>query len=303
VRIRAIAAVPLLLAAGACAGPAPGPAPAGGEGTMAESGWRVVVLGVAQDGGMPHLGCEKGPCAAVRRGERRAEKVVCLGITDGKRGWLLDATPDLPAQVHALGVRAPEGVFLTHAHVGHYTGLLFLGKEVLGAKGIPVYATERMRAFVSGNEPWRRLVQEGRITLCDNASVDLGGVRVTAIPVPHRDELSDTVAYRVEGPRRKILFLPDIDAWEKWDRDVRAEVESVDLAFLDATFFSAAELPHRVQGEVPHPPVAKSMERLEGLGDRVRWIHLNHTNPLLEDPAPSEARGFRVAREGESFDL
>jgi pyrroloquinoline quinone biosynthesis protein B len=270
---------------------------------MDGSGWRLVVLGIAQDGGMPHIGCESGPCAAVRRGERRAEKVVCLGITDGRRGWLLDATPDLPAQVHALGVRAPEGIFLTHAHIGHYTGLMFLGKEALGAKGIPVYATERMRGFLEGNEPWRRLAQEGRITLCDNAAVDLGGVRVTAIPVPHRDELSDTVAYVVEGPRRRVLFLPDIDAWEKWDRDVRAEVSGVDLAFLDATFYSAAELPNRVQGEVPHPPVVRSIELLEGLGDRVRWIHLNHTNPLLEDPAPSESRGFRVAREGEEFGL
>jgi pyrroloquinoline quinone biosynthesis protein B len=279
----------------------------GGCATMGESpapeGWRIVVLGIAQDGGMPHLGCAKDPCAAVRRGERRAERVACLGITDGKRGWLLDATPDLPAQVAALGVRVPEGVFLTHAHVGHYLGLAFLGKEVLGAKGTPVFATERMRAFVAGNDPWRRLVAEGRVDLRDNASVDLGGVRVTAFAVPHRDELSDTVGYLVEGPRRRVLFIPDIDAWEKWDRPVREAVEGVDLAFLDATFFSAAELPARAQGEVPHPPVVHSMEVLAGLGDRVRWIHLNHTNPLLVDPAPSESKGFRVAREGESFDL
>ena len=275
------------------------PAPAAAD----EGGWRIVVLGIAQDGGMPHLGCAKDPCAAVRRGERRAERVACLGITDGKRGWLLDATPDLPAQVAALGVRAPEGIFLTHAHVGHYLGLAFLGKEVLGARGIPVYATERMRGFVAGNEPWRRLVQEGRIDLRDNASVDLGGVRVTAFPVPHRDELSDTVGYLIEGPRRRVLFIPDIDSWEKWDRPVREAVEGVDLAFFDATFFSAAELPNRVQGEVPHPPVVHSMEVLAGLGDRVRWIHLNHTNPLLVDPSPSEAKGFRVARDGESFDL
>jgi len=297
-----IAAAALALGLAACATDREASMPV--EAAAAPSGWRVVVLGIAQDGGMPHLGCEKGPCAAARKGERRAERVACLGITDGEKGWLLDATPDLPAQVHALGVRAPAGVFLTHAHIGHYTGLMFLGKEVLGAKGIPVWASGRMRGFLAGNDPWRRLVKEERINLCDNAEpVDLGGVRVTAIPVPHRDELSDIVAYLVEGPRRRVLFLPDIDSWEAWDRDVRAVVEGVDLAFLDATFFSAEELPNRVQGEVPHPPVVKSMERLEGLGDRVRWIHLNHTNPLLVDPAPSESRGFKVAREGETFEL
>ena len=268
-----------------------------------EDGWRVVVLGIAQDGGMPHLGCEKGPCAAARRGERPAARVACLGITDGKRGWLVDATPDLPAQVHALGVRAPEGIFLTHAHVGHYAGLVFLGKEVFGAKGLPVHATERMRGFLAANEPWKRLVDEGRVVLRDSAAVDLGGVRVSAIPVPHRDELSDTVAYLIEGPRRRVLWLPDIDSWEKWERPVREIVASVDLAFLDACFWSGEELGNRAQGEVPHPPVVHSMGLLEGLGERVRWIHLNHTNPLWEDPSPSESRGFRVAREGESFGL
>jgi pyrroloquinoline quinone biosynthesis protein B len=298
---RALLAVAAALAAAACAAVGEAPVAAGGD--PVDAGWRVVVLGIAQDGGMPHLGCGKGPCAAARRGERRPEKVACLGITDGKRGWLLDATPDLPAQVHALGVRAPEGIFLTHAHVGHYAGLVFLGKEVLGAKGVPLYATERMRDFLSENHPWRRLVQEGRVVLRDNASVDLGGVRVSAIPVPHRDELSDTVAYLVEGPRRRVLFLPDIDSWEKWERPVREVVGSVDLAFLDACFWSTDELGNRVQGEVPHPPVVHSMELLEGLQDRVRWIHLNHTNPLLEDPSPSESRGFRVAREGEEFGL
>ena len=294
-------ALALALATAGCA--SPGGTERGAEEVPVPDRWRVVVLGIAQDGGMPHLGCERGPCAAARRGERRAEKVVCLGITDGKRGWLLDATPDLPAQVHALGVRKPEGIFLTHAHVGHYAGLVFLGKEVLGAKGVPLYATERMRGFLSANEPWRRLVQEGRVNLQDNASVDLGGVRVSAIPVPHRDELSDTVAYLVEGPNRRVLWLPDIDSWEKWERPVREVVASVDVAFLDACFFSAAELPDRIQGEVPHPPVVHSMEVLEGLQERVRWIHLNHTNPLLEDASPSESRGFRVAREGESHDL
>lgn len=265
-----------------------------------ESGWRVVVLGIAQDGGMPHPGCDRGPCAAARRGERPAERVACLGVTDGRRGWLLDATPDFPAQLHALGVLRPEGVFLTHAHMGHCAGLLWLGKEAMGARAVPVHATERMGGFLRANEPWRRLVEEGRIDLRGNAGVDLGGARVSAFPVPHRDELSDTVGYLVEGPRRRVLYLPDIDGWDRWDRDVRAEVEAADAAFLDATFLSDDELEGRAQSEVPHPRARDTMARLEGLGDRVRLIHLNHTNPLLLDPSPAEALGFRVARQGEA---
>lgn len=269
----------------------------------ATSGWQLVVLGIAQDGGVPHLGCESGPCAAARRGERRAEKVACLGLADGERGFLFDATPDLPAQVSALGVRAPAGVFLTHAHIGHYTGLVHLGKEVLGARGVPVWATEKMRAFLTANAPWRALVENGNVELHDNADVDLGGVRVRAIQVPHRNEYADTVGYLIEGPRARVLYVPDIDRWEPWDRDIRTLVESADLAFLDATFASGDELPGRDMRLVPHPLVGDTMARLAGLGSRVHFIHLNHTNPLLDDPKSLESQGFHVAREGERHPL
>lgn len=270
---------------------------------MTSREWQLVVLGIAQDGGVPHLGCDSGPCAAVRRGERRPEKVACLGLTDGERGFLIDATPDLPAQVHALGVRAPAGVFLTHAHIGHYAGLVYLGKEVLGARGVPVWATERMRAFLTSNAPWRALVEDGNVELRDNAEVDLGGVRVRAIEVPHRNEYADTVGYLVEGPRARVLYVPDIDRWEAWDRDVRELVASVDLAFLDATFASGDDLPGRDMNRVPHPLVTDTVARLAGLGSRVRLTHLNHTNPLLVDPNPWQAQGFSLANEGERHAL
>ncbi len=171
----------------------------------------------------------------------------------------------------------------------------------MGAKGIPLHATERMGAFLRAGEPWRRLLEAGNAVLRPNDAVDLGGVRVSAIPVPHRDDGSDTVGYLVEGPRKRILYIPDIDGWERWDRDLRGAVEGVDLAFLDATFWSDGELKGRSQAEVPHPRVLDTMARLEGLGERGRLLHLNHTNPLLVDPSPAEARRFRLARQGEEF--
>jgi pyrroloquinoline quinone biosynthesis protein B len=299
----AVAALAALSLA-ACAAAEPAPSTTTLEPTPSAGGWRLVVLGIAQDGGMPHIGCVKEPCASARRGERPAARVACLGLTDGARTFLFDATPDLPAQLHAMGARRPDGVFLTHAHVGHYLGLAFLGKEALGGKGIPVYATESMRAFLGRDAPWRLLVEEGRIDLRDNARVDLGGgMMVESFRVPHRAEVSDTVAYVIRGPRRSALFVPDTDTFEKWDRDVRGVVEGVDLAFLDATFWSADELPGRAVKDVPHPLVPDTMERLAGLGARVCFLHLNHSNPLFDDPARVEPQGFRVAREGEAFDL
>ncbi len=265
--------------------------------------WEAVVLGIAQDGGVPHPGCSCRRCEASATGAAPRLHVACIGLSDGQRVFLLDATPDLPAQLRAMDAARPDGIFLTHAHMGHVTGLVYLGREALATRGMPVHATASMQAFLRANAPWRDLAEQGHVTLRPCEHVDIGGLTVTALPVPHRAEHTDTVGYRVEGPRGSLLFIPDIDSWDAWDRDVRDEVANVDVALLDATFFSPDELAHRDTGEIPHPFTRDTMERLAGLGDRVRLIHLNHTNPLLDDDGPARERGFAVAREGERFAL
>lgn len=289
------------------------------------SAWSITVLGVAQDGGLPHPGCVCARCDGARRGTRRREKVACLGLTDGRRTWLVDATPDLPEQLHALtsslphaasgphaagavgasgAARSPDGVFLTHAHMGHYVGLAYLGKEALGARGMVLHGTRRMGDFLHDNAPWCALLDEGRATFDASGAVDLGGgLRAETIPVPHRQEFTDAVAWVLRGPRKSALWLPDIDSWDAWDRNVRDVVASVDVAFLDATFFADGELGTRDMSEIPHPRVVETMDRLAGLESRVRLVHLNHTNPLWDDDSPATSRGFRVAREGETFEL
>ncbi len=210
--------------------------------------------------------------AALRFDSRRQaaarERVASLGLRDrtSGRAYLFDATPDFAAQVHALtGGRAPDGIFLTHAHIGHYTGLMYLGRESIGARAVPVHATaadaglpDRERAVESA-----RLARQHRRGGRSNTiapSICGGGVRVTAFRVPHRDEFSDTVGYRIEGPRRTAIFIPDIDRWEKWDRSVRAMADTVDLAFLDGTFASPTEVNRNIE-EIPHPmmPVTREL--------------------------------------------
>ncbi len=265
--------------------------------------WELVVLGVMQDGGLPHPGCACDRCDAAADGERQREHVACLGLTDGQRAYLFDATPDLGHQLRLLGAGRPDGIFLTHAHIGHVMGLLYLGREALGARGVPVYATAAMQSFVRDNAPWSSLVEQGRVRLFPNESVDLGGVRVSAFQVPHRPEHSDTVGYRIEGPTRTAIYIPDIDGWDAWETDIRDLVAEVDVALLDATFLSPDEFPHRDPSEIPHPFAIDTMERLADVADRVWLTHLNHTNELLDDPAPATERGFRVAREGERIAL
>jgi pyrroloquinoline quinone biosynthesis protein B len=265
------------------------------------SDWRLVILGVAQDAGIPHLSCQQPLCTAIRAGKRRAERVSSVGLIDrlSGRAYLFDATPDFNAQVHALtGGRTPDGIFLTHAHIGHYTGLMYLGRESIGARAVPVYATRRMLEFLDTNGPWSQLMALGNIErrpLDHDGPIELaGGVKVTAFRVPHRDEFSDTVGYRIEGPRRKALYIPDIDRWEKWDRSIRELADTVDLAFLDGTFASPAEVNRNIE-EIPHPMMSRTRELVRGARARLWFIHINHTNAELE--------AADVVREGMTFEM
>ncbi len=281
----------------------------------------TVVLGIAQDGGVPQAGSFGDP-----RWDDRAQRksVVSLGLVDpasGKR-WIIDATPDFPRQLLELhrisgGPARPavDGVFLTHAHIGHYPGLMYLGKESIGASRVPTYAMPRMRAFLEQNGPWSQLVSLGNIELkplvAGEAVEPIPGVRVTPILVPHRAEFSETVAYRIELPGgKRVLWLPDIDSWRAWD-DTGTRLEdvlaTVDVAYLDGCFFADGELPGRDMSKVPHPLMTDTIARLAALPEteraKVRFIHLNHTNPAL-DPSSDAARvirdaGMRVAEEGE----
>lgn len=280
----------------------------------------VVVLGVAQDGGVP----QAGSFDDARWDEpRRQRQVVCLGIVDPVRGkrWMIDATPDFPRQLLELYRTAPgpkrpvlDGIFLTHAHMGHYPGLLYLGKESIGAKEIPVWAMPRMHAFLEGNAPWNFLVSERNIVLHELAAetpVDLGGgIRVTPIVVPHRQEFSETVAFRIDGPDRAYLWMPDIDSWRELDAmGTRIEdlVASVDIAYIDGTFFANGEIPGRDMSGFPHPFIRDTLARFAALPERerrkVRFIHLNHTNPALQQGSAAwleiDATRMEVAQEGE----
>jgi pyrroloquinoline quinone biosynthesis protein B len=263
--------------------------------------WELVVLGIAQDAGIPHLNCQQELCASIRAGKRRPEKVSSLGLVDrgSGRAYLFDATPDFNAQLHALtGGRPPDGIFLTHAHIGHYTGLMYLGRESVGARGVPAHATHRMLQFLSANGPWSQLTALGNIEPRplehDRPVILPDGIRVTAFAVPHRDEFSDTVGYRIEGPRHSAFFLPDIDRWEKWDRSIRELAGTVDLAFLDGTFASPTEVNRNIE-EIPHPMMSRTRELLKGTRAKLWFIHINHTNAEIDAPD--------VVREGMTFPM
>jgi pyrroloquinoline quinone biosynthesis protein B len=263
----------------------------------------TILLGLAQDGGYPQAGCNRPDCEAAWTDQRLRRHIASLGIVDpaSNQRWMIDATPDFPGQLRMLSGPPLHGILLTHAHIGHYLGLAQLGREVMGARGVPVYAMPRMKAFLEKNGPWEQLVRLGNIEirpLQDGAEVRLNErITVTPLLVPHRDEYSETVAYIVKMPGRSVLWLPDIDKWETWSAKIEDVVARVDVAYLDGTFFDETELPGRNLSEIPHPTIRESMTRLRDHAGKVRFIHLNQSNPVLRNPKLVEP--FRVGVEGE----
>ncbi len=277
----------------------------------------LVVLGTVQDGGSPHIGCKKECCKALFLTPDKNRKVVSLGVIDAENNkkYIFEATPDFTAQARLLkdfaapdSKEIPDGIFLTHAHIGHYTGLMFLGKEAMNADKVPVYALPKMKNFLEKNGPWEQLVtkknieiqaltSEKVVTLTDN-------IKVLPFTVPHRDEYSETAGYTIIGPNKKALFIPDIDKWQKWDKNIVDEIAKVDYAFIDATFYDAAEINNRNIAEIPHPFIIESMALFANLAasekKKVYFIHFNHTNPALnldsEKAKQILKNGFNIAR-------
>ena len=282
----------------------------------------ITVLGIAQDGGYPHIGCQKKCCTNYYNGKNDRKSVVSLGLIDTKekQKWLFEATPDMHTQLadlennHLKTSTIIDGVFLTHAHIGHYTGLMYFGREALGKKDIPVYAMPKMKAFLENNGPWNQLVTLQNIelkSLQNDSIIKLNNnIKVTPFLVPHRDEFSETVGYKIEGKNKSVLFIPDIDKWYKWKKDIIAEVKQVDYAFLDAAFLNQNEV-KRAMTEVPHPFVVETVELFKNESmetkNKVIFIHFNHTNPTLQSNSKERKKlnklGFRFAEEGQNFEL
>ena len=276
----------------------------------------VMVLGVAQDAGYPQMNCKKECCKAAWENSKLQKMTSCLAIIDPttNQQWIIDATPNIKEQLQLLksksGTEKIDGVLLTHAHMGHYSGLIHFGREVMGTNNIPVFAMPKMTTFLKENGPWSQLVEIENISLrklkSDSTFSLNERIKVTPFLVPHRDEFSETVGYKITINEKILLFIPDIDKWEKWETNIVPLIQKVDYAFLDATFYKNGEL-KRDMSEIPHPFVEESMELFSNLSEtdkqKVHFIHFNHTNPLLIKGSTAQKKvtekGFKFAEEGQ----
>ncbi len=283
-----------------------------------------MILGTLQDAGSPQIGCKKDCCKYLFLHPDKNRKVVSIGLIDPKNNkkYLFEATPDMPSQMRILsgnssttGKETPDGIFLTHAHIGHYTGLMFLGKEAMNSNHVPVYAMPRMKLFLEQNGPWSQLVINKNILIegmYNESEIQLTpNLKITPFTVPHRDEFSETVGYLITGPNKKVLFIPDIDKWGKWKSNIIEAIAKVDYAFIDGTFYDAEEINNRDISEIPHPFIIESMKLFKdmdaGEKKKIYFIHFNHTNPVLNKKSRQAERviqnGFNIAANNDIIKL
>ena len=281
----------------------------------------IYILGNTQDAGMPHIGCKHKFCLDnFTKYEEFYVTSIAVVNSDLNKYILFEATPDITYQLNNLKNNIfqefllPEALYISHAHIGHYSGLMYFGREALGTKNLLVKVLPKMSIFLRKNGPWSQLVELNNIqiknTKFDESNLELSNIQVTPIKVPHRDEYSETAGYIIKGKNKKALFIPDIDKWEKWDKKLIDLVMSFDYLLLDATFYDMEEI-NRDISEIPHPLVSETINLLNTLSkeykSKVYFIHMNHTNPMLDpDSDLSKSvieKGFNIARLGQKLYL
>ena len=281
-----------------------------------KSNYTLKILGVVQDGGMPHLGNNKTCCENIKQ-DKYVTSLMLMN-NENNESFLFDASPDINKQLNFMGDRIKKdlkGIFLTHAHIGHYTGLMYFGREALNSKLVNVYAMPRMKKFLEENGPWSQLVSLQNISIIElsnesKISID-SNVIVQPVEVPHRAEFSETVGYKIYGPNKTALFIPDIDKWYLWEKSIIDEIKQVDYAIIDATFYDSKEVNYRDISEIPHPFVTESMDLFDSINikekNKIYFIHLNHTNPLINKQSDQyklvRSKGYNVAEEGMKLKL
>jgi len=296
----------------------------------------VRVLGSAAGGGFPQWNCACPSCRAVRDGSRPARPRTQSSVAvspDRWRWFLLDASPDVHAQLATLPAQHPAGesratpveaVLLTDAELDHTLGLLLLRE----ARGLVVHATEATRdVLYEGTGLLRTLEAYCPVTwrpVVPGVDVPLAaGLSYRAFDVPTTkrarfgtgEEKGRVVGYRLTDERsgRALVWLPVV---QELTAGVREELDGCACLLVDGTCWSDDELIRlgvgtRTAREMGHLPIGGTGGSLTQLASsavgRTVYVHLNNTNPVLLEDAPErrqvEQHGAEVAVDGLELEL
>jgi len=271
---------------------------------------KILILGSGQDAGIPQIGCYCENCNNARSKKEyiHLSPSICFYDNEKEFCFLIDASPDIKYQVDLLktmkishtrkGNLPFDGIFLTHAHFGHCSGLWLLGQECTDEKNVPIYCSPIMKKFLQNNHPFNHLLDRNNIILRE---MEIGkelhfknlNFFIKPIEVPHRNEYTDTVGFIIES-KRKLLYFSDLDFWTE---ELTKHVNSVDIALLDGTFYTKDEISR--YKDIPHPPIIETIDLFKDSETEIYFTHFNHSNPIVR-PKGEEwnyviKKGFKIA--------
>lgn len=113
------------------------------------------------------------------------------------------------------------------------------------------------------------------------------------------------------GLNKSLVYIPDIDKWNIWERDILKIILNNDYILIDGTFFDSSEILNRDMSEIPHPFISESIELFSDLNrfnrNKIFFIHLNHTNPVIKNNSAAYNKvltnGFNISKQGQMFYL
>ncbi|HEY8553178.1 MAG TPA: pyrroloquinoline quinone biosynthesis protein PqqB [Burkholderiales bacterium] len=303
---------------------------------------KISVLGAAAGGGFPQWNCNCPNCAGVRRGTRRAEPRTqsSIAATDGSGGWVLfNASPDILTQIRrapflqpgrAVRDTAIAGIVLIDAQIDHTTGLLMLRE----GRPLDVWCTDPVHADLTRANPVFEVlshyctVRRHRI-VPDGASAfavpGVSGLAFTAIalsgkappysPSRNRPQVGDNIGVMIQDLERgrRLFYAP---ALAEITPAVHAFMERADCLMVDGTFWADDEMirlgiSDKRARDLGHLPQSGPEGMIEALApfSRARkiLIHINNTNPILDEDSPERAAlaraGIEVAADGMEIEL
>jgi pyrroloquinoline quinone biosynthesis protein B len=291
----------------------------------------AIVLGAAGGGGYPQWNCRCPVCRLAWAGGTRvkARTQASLAVSaDGERWVLLNATPDLRAQLLATPALQPRSevrsspiaaVVLTGAEVDQVAGLLTLRER----QAFAVFATAETMAALNANPIFGVLaggVVTRTIVTRDEAFMLPGGLQAELFAVPGKvalylegddpalaAETDANVGVEIVCGSRRLVYVPGAAAMTA---SLRARLAGAAVILFDATLFADDEMIRtgtgdktgRRMGHMPLDGADGTLVALSGLGGRRILTHINNTNPILIEGSAErrkvEQAGFEVAEDG-----
>jgi len=302
---------------------------------------KVRVLGSGAGGGFPQWNCNCHNCHRLRHnamnGKARSQSSIAVS-TDNKNWLLINTSPDIRSQLEAFpAIQPKEGIrdtgikaiLLIDSQIDHTTGMLMLRE----GKPLEVYCTDMVKQDLTTGFPLFTMLKDYCTVNHHAIPVDGSSFTIPAIEdlrfytqalkskappySPHRHDPheGDNIGVIIEqiSTGKKIFYSPGLGEIEP---HVMTAMQDVDCLLVDGTFWTDDEMctqniSHKRAREIGHLPQSGPGGMIEVLGGvakaRKILIHINNTNPILDDDSEQrkilDAAGIEVAYDGLEIDL